>query len=88
MSRPFPIPDTYLAIDFETTGRNPRDCGIVEVAVARVSGGVVVDSWTSLANPGRPCDEGAFAAHGITGDEIAAAPPLANVMAEIGRAHV
>jgi DNA polymerase III epsilon subunit-like protein len=83
MSRPFPIPDTYLAIDFETTGRNPRDCGIVEVAVARVSGGVVVDSWTSLANPGRPCDEGAFAAHGITGDEIAAAPPLADVMAEL-----
>ena len=78
-----PLPATFLALDFETTGRNPRDCGIVEVAVARVTDGVIGERWSSLCNPGMPVDPGAASVHGITDAEIADAPPVAELLPEL-----
>ena len=77
------LPATFLALDFETTGRDPRACGIVEVAVARVLDGVIGDRWSSLCSPGMPVDPGAAAVHGISDAEIAAAPPVAELLPEL-----
>lgn len=83
MSHPFPIPAVYLCLDFETTARIPTQAGIVELAIARVELGAVLNRWLTLANPGRPCEDGATAAHGITQAEIDAAPPVAELLPEL-----
>lgn len=77
------FPLTFISIDFETTHRNPNAAGFVEVAIARVVAGVVVDRWQSLANPGFPCSDGAEGIHGITQAEIDGAPSCAELVPEI-----
>lgn len=79
----FPIPASYIVIDFETTDRNPAIAGIVELAVARVEAGVVAESWATLCNPGLPCSDGARAVHGISDAEIESAPPVADLLAAL-----
>ena len=71
---PMVFPDRYLALDFETTGLNTKTCGIVEIAVAFVDDDEIAADWSTLCNPGIEVDDGAFEAHKITPEEIAAAP--------------
>jgi DNA polymerase III epsilon subunit family exonuclease len=71
--------DDFVAFDLETTGRDPRDCEIVEVGAVRVRGGAVVDRFHRLVRPAVPVSEGASAVHGYTDADLANAPPFAEV---------
>jgi DNA polymerase III epsilon subunit-like protein len=62
-------PDAVV-LDTETTGRD-RESLIVELAVQKVSGDVLVDT---LLNPGEPIPADATDVHGITGDQVRDAP--------------
>ena len=42
----------YLLLDLETTGGNPLDCRITEIAAVRVENGQEVARWSTLVNPG------------------------------------
>jgi len=42
----------YCAVDLETTGFDPEQDRIIEVAAARVAGGEIVEECSSLINPG------------------------------------
>jgi len=42
----------YVVIDFETTGLTPESDRIIEVAALKVEDHRVVDSYTTLMNPG------------------------------------
>ncbi|MFD7654752.1 DEAD/DEAH box helicase [Actinosynnema sp. NPDC059797] len=72
-------PTAYAVVDVETTGFAARGRDrIVEVAVVRVSlDGTVLSEWTSLVNPQRPL--AATEVHGITEDDVAGAPPFADL---------
>jgi polyribonucleotide nucleotidyltransferase len=63
---------TFVAIDVETTSRDPRLGELVEVGGVRVSGGRVVDRFTSLARPGRSIAGEQL--HGLTDADVAGAP--------------
>lgn len=42
----------YVLLDLETTGGNPLNCRITEIAAVRVENGVEVARWSTLVNPG------------------------------------
>ncbi|MBV1850775.1 exonuclease domain-containing protein [Catellatospora tritici] len=74
------LPSTYVVIDLETTGLADDD-RIVEIAMARVEDGVVVDEWATLIDPGR--DPGPTYLHHISADMVLGAPTFAQMAPEI-----
>ena len=42
----------YVLLDLETTGGNPLDCRVTEIAAVRIENGQEVARWSSLVNPG------------------------------------
>lgn len=73
-------------IDFETTGMSP-DMGDrpTEVAIVLTEGGVVVDRFQSLMNPGVRIPAFITQLTGITNAMVQAAPPVAQVMLDAAR---
>src|SRR5688572_1656069 len=45
--------DEFVVLDVETTGLQPSRQRIIEVAIARFSGGSLTNRWESLCSPGR-----------------------------------
>lgn len=63
-------PIDYVIFDVETTGMKPEEGhAVVELAGQRVRGKEVLDTFSSLVNPGRKIEAEASAVHGIT-DEL------------------
>ena len=58
-----------VAIDTETTGRDPASDRVVEVACVRWESGRITLQKSWLVNPGRPIPQEAFEVHGISDDE-------------------
>lgn len=69
--------------DLETTGTNPADDRIVEIAVVTLhpDGSRTKRSW--LVNPGRPIPPGAALVHGIGDADVADAPSFEDLAPEI-----
>jgi DNA polymerase III epsilon subunit family exonuclease len=61
-----------VVIDVETTGTDPKMSDLLEIAAVKVKGTNVVDSWSTLVNPGRPIVGNQV--HGITDKDVAGAP--------------
>lgn len=74
----------FVFLDTETTGLNP-DYGdrVVEIALARFTGGVMENFYTSLVNPGRRISPGAARIHGITDELVRDAPPFRDIAAKV-----
>ena len=70
----------FVAIDVETTGLDSDPTArVVELAAVRFVGGVVVDGYSTRINPGIPIPAEAIAIHGITDEDVRAAPSFADV---------
>ena len=74
---------TLVAIDTETTGRDPTLDRVVEVACVIWKGGVVVERKSWLVNPGRPIPEEAFGVHGIGDEQVRDAPSFSQILSEL-----
>ena len=61
------------------TGLDPERDALLEVAVARVEGGVVVERYATLLRTDVPSVPGAMALHGIDAAAVADAPEFADV---------
>ncbi|MCL2822388.1 MAG: 3'-5' exonuclease [Polyangiaceae bacterium] len=81
-SKPW-INHTIAMIDTETTGRDPNDDRIVEIAIVKGRDGAILsqDSW--LINPEMPIPAEAAAVHGIHDDDVRGQPVFAEVCDEI-----
>ncbi|RMG62964.1 MAG: DNA polymerase III subunit epsilon [Bacteroidetes bacterium] len=66
----------YTIIDVETTGGDPRRDRLTEIAIYRYDGTEVIDSFTSLVNPGQPIPEFITRITGIDNDMVRDAPPF------------
>lgn len=75
-----------IAIDFETTGLNPRFSSIIEVGAVKFSEeGDVIDTFEMLANPNGLIPRDAEAIHGISRDMVQSCPSPEEVWAEFLR---
>lgn len=68
--------DDYTVVDVEATGYAPEYDDIIELAALRVRGGAVVDSFTTLVNPGYKIDAFVQSLTGITNDDLKGAPAI------------
>jgi DNA polymerase-3 subunit epsilon len=69
--------------DLETTGTRIGQDRIVQIGIVRLMPNGDRDNYQSLVNPGVPIPPEASAVHGITDLDVAMAPPLEAVAAEI-----
>jgi DNA polymerase III subunit epsilon len=72
-----------VAIDTETTGRDPTTDRVVEVACVRWERGQVTDRKSWLVNPGRPIPKEAFDVHGISDEAVKDAPGFDGILTEL-----
>ena len=72
-----------VAIDTETTGRDPLTSRVVEVACVFWRDGAVVERKSWLINPGCPIPQEAFDVHGIGDEQVKDAPPFSAIVPEL-----
>ena len=68
--------DSYISIDLETTGLNPKQDAIIEIGAVKIREGQVVDTFSTYVNPGRKLEERITALTGIEDAMVADAPVI------------
>ncbi len=72
--------DQFVCIDCETTGLDPKQDRIIEVAVVRFSLSEVFDQYESLVDPNCIIPESSIAIHHISQDMVAGKPSIVAVL--------
>lgn len=75
----------FVVVDVETTGRSAPPGRMIEVACVTLERGRITETFTSLINPGEPIPPFITALTGITDAMAAAAPPFAELAADVRR---
>ena len=75
----------FLVLDVETTGLNPQEDRIVQIALVSVHCGRVAQLGAMLVNPERPIPPRASAIHHITNRQVEQAPTWAAVWPNVER---
>ena len=73
----------YVLLDLETTGGNPLNCRITEIAAVRVENGLEVARWSTLVNPGTRIPPLIQGLTGISDAMVADAPSFDEVGATL-----
>ena len=73
----------FVVVDVETTGLNPDEHRVVQIALVRVNNGNVTEIFESLFNPEGPV--GKTEIHGITQSQVDGAPLFRDKTAEISQ---
>ena len=73
----------FCVIDLETTGLSPSEDRIIEVSALRVRSGDVVDTYTTLINPGRSISHKITEITGLTDADLADAPAFSDVCSAV-----
>jgi len=71
----------YVVVDVETTGLSPRAHSLIEIAALRCQGTRVVETFTTLVDPGRPIPSFIRRFTGIGDEMVAGAPDPATAIA-------
>lgn len=75
--------DTFVCIDLETTGLQPKYDKIIEIGAVRVDEGAVTGEWASLVNPGRKLEERIVELTGIRDEQLAEAKKVSDVLPDL-----
>ncbi len=75
--------DTYVSIDLETTGLNPKRDRIIEIGAIRVERGEIREEFSTFVNPGRKLEERITELTGIRDEDLAEAPELDEVFPKL-----
>lgn len=75
--------DTYISIDLETTGLNPRRDKIIEIGALKVEKGKAADRLSILVNPGRRLEERIVQLTGIRDEDLEDAPYIEEVLPKV-----
>ena len=71
---------SYICVDVETTGLNPKEEKLIEIGAVKVINGQVTDRFQSFVNPGRSLSSRIVALTGITDEMLLGAPKPAEIM--------
>src|SRR4030042_5536863 len=74
---------TLVALDLETTGRDPELDAIIEIGAVRFQGPRVDREWSILINPGRPLPPFITQLTGIDDSMLASAPRMRDVVDQL-----
>jgi len=74
---------TYVCVDLETTGLNPKTDKIIEIGAVKVVEGEIVDRFSAFVNPGRKLEERIVELTGIRDEDLADAPAIEEVLPKI-----
>ncbi len=72
---------TYVAIDLETTGLEPKRDKIIEIGAIRVENGVETGQFHTMVNPYREIEERITELTGISTEMVENAPGIGDIMA-------
>lgn len=75
--------ETYVSIDLETTGLNPKTDKIIEIGAVKVVQGKITGTFSTLVNPGRKLEQRITELTGITDDDLKDAPYIEEVLPEL-----
>lgn len=75
--------NSYISIDLETTGLNPKLDKIIEIGAVKVIDGRVVEKFSAFVNPGRKLEERIIQLTGITQKQVDSAPGIEQVLPEL-----
>ncbi len=75
--------DTYISIDLETTGLDPKRDRIIEIGAVRVEDGIRTGEFETFINPGRRLEERIVELTGITDEQLNNAPRITEVMPQL-----
>lgn len=73
---------SYVSLDLETTGLNPKLDKIIEIGAVKILNGVRTDTFSTFVNPGRRLEERITELTGITDEMLADAPTIEQVLPE------
>lgn len=76
-------PDSYVSLDLETTGLNPKLDKMIEIGAVKVRQGEACEQFTTLVNPGLVLSEHTLAITGITQAQVDAAPEIDKVLPDL-----
>ena len=77
------IPDSFVVIDLETTGLNPKTDKIIEIGAVRVREGMITACFETKVNPGRKLEERIIKLTGITDEELEKAPYIDEILSKL-----
>jgi DNA polymerase-3 subunit epsilon len=80
-----PLEGLVACVDLETTGGRAARHRIIEVGIVLLERGAVIESWSSLVNPGVRIPPSIAEFTGIDDSMVAVAPTFAEVSAEVRR---
>ncbi len=72
--------ESYVCVDLETTGLNPKTDKIMEVGAVKVENGRIVRVYETFVNPGRPVPERVRQLTGICDAWLQSAPQMEDVL--------
>ena len=72
--------DEYVVFDLETTGFSPYSCGITEIGALRLRNGEIIDTFSTLVNPGCPISPQITQTTGITEEMVKDAPSMGEAL--------
>lgn len=75
--------DSYVCVDLETTGLNPKTDRIIEIGAVRVENGVRTGTFETFVNPGRMLSDSIIELTGITDEQLKNAPEITEILPDL-----
>lgn len=75
--------NSYISIDLETTGLNPKLDKIIEIGAIKIIDGKKVDTFSAYINPGRKLEERITELTGITQKQVDEAEDITQVLPKL-----
>lgn len=75
--------DSYVCIDLETTGLDPKRDKIIEIGAVKVEQNTIVEEWETFVNPARKLEERIVELTGIYDGQLADAPQIEEVLPKL-----
>lgn len=72
--------DSYVSVDLETTGLDPKTDRIIEIGAVKVEKGIRTGIFETFVNPGRKLTERVAELTGIRDEDLAEAPVIQEVL--------